>query len=197
MSPAAHRRWIVVLVLAGLLGLPGCGVGPYSESADQREPADEVDPGLAMDAPSRIDRNPEALGVSVLGTGLEVDRDAEQAAAAYGLVYGNWSWATFADQQAELARLATGKLLDDLSKNPPGQQVMATLAADEQMSFAKLVAADTIASSSTAQTVVVVMRERLAQKGLTDPAPRHVVYRAELVLTQVGWRLETWDLLPS
>lgn len=192
-------RWIARLAatLAAIV-IGGCGVGPYDEG--QADPADG-DPakdslaGYGAEAPTQVRVDPRSVGLGIFDEELQVDRDAEKTAAVYGLTYANWSAQTYSKQHDRMAQLATGKQRRSLLSNPPDRQVIRGLAAGEQMNIARLVATDTVASGGAAKTVVVVMRERTAEEGLADPAPRHTVYLAKVVRTTAGWRVSSWTLL--
>lgn len=194
------QKTLAIALTALILG--GCGVGPYEETppaagleAEGYRPNSAG--GYDAEAPTRAQAGPPPSAQRLFDSGLKVDRHAEQAAAAYGLAYGNWSWQTYYAQHSAMARLATGALRRNLLSNKPDRRVIRALGSNEQMNTAYLVATDTVDSTSASRTVVLVMRERSIENGLSDPAPRHTVYRARLSLTQDGWRLSDWDLLPT
>ncbi len=197
---SVRPRILLALAVAASGALTGCGVGPYGEGSREKAPPAEESSSLdygSTDAPSYVDADPEKLGVTIFSTGLDVNRSAEQTAAAYGLVYGNWSWSTFPDQHEEMSKLATGRLRRQLLRSPPDPELIESLTRSEQMNTARLVATDTVASDRTSRTVIVVMKERSLAGNLADPAGQHVVYRAEVVATTAGWRLAEWALLLS
>jgi hypothetical protein len=110
--------------------------------------------------------------------------------------WANWSWRTIDRQQAELARLATGPLAEQLAAQTRQASLDRTLRRDRLAMRGRLVALDLAPPGAPGEAVCVTLEHEL-QHGRGELAGgRHRVYLATLEHTAQGWGVSTWQPQP-
>ena len=120
----------------------------------------------------------------------------ERAARTFASRWINWDWRTAGTQQRALARLADGKLAEELRANAASARIDASLARDKPSSRGDVVATD-IDGHAASTAGVVVTREQTYTAGHRDlGGQHHRVYRIHLTLTNGRWEVSSWNPLP-
>jgi hypothetical protein len=190
------RKQLAAVLLAGL-PLVACQ-DPYTRSATttddtsrryesqeaQRPRGDELPP------PAR-----SAAGVPALPEPA-ARRSARTVLAAFCSRWANWSWRTIDRQQAQLARLATGRLAEQLAAQSRQARLDRTLRRDRLAMRGRLVALD-LAPAGAGGRAVCVTREQEVRDGRGELAGgHHRVYLAALERTAQGWGVSRWRPQP-
>ena len=191
------RRRDRAAVLLACLALVGCQ-DPYIQSATtetsprrhERRPVhrplgDELPPP-APPAAAAVPSIPEPAPRRTARTVLE----------AFCSRWANWSWRTIDRQQAKLARLATGRLAEQLAAQGRQARLDRTLRRDRFAMRGRLVALD-LAPLGAHGHAVCVTREQEVCNGRGELAGgRHRVYLATLEHTAQGWGVSQWQPQP-
>lgn len=168
------RRTVSVVVSLLALAIAGCQ-DPYA-SHDEPRPR----PSTAQLAPTAGPR----------------PSSAERAARMFASRWINWDWRTARAQQRALARLADGKLADELRANAASARIDASLARDKPSSRGEVLATD-LEGQAAAAAGVIVTREQTYTAGHQDlGGQRHRVYRIYLTLSDGRWEVRSWEPLP-
>ena len=123
-------------------------------------------------------------------------RSARTVLEAFCSQWANWSWRTIDRQQAKLARLATGRLAEQLAAQARQARLDRTLRRDRLAMRGRLVAVDLAPPGARGQAVCVT-REQESQNGRGELAGgRHRVYLATLEHTPQGWGVSRWQPQP-
>ena len=123
-------------------------------------------------------------------------RSARTVLEAFCSQWSNWSWRTIDRQQAKLARLATGRLAEQLAAQARQARLDRTLRRDRLAMRGRLVAVDVAPPGARGQAVCVT-REHELQHGRGELAGgRHRVYIATLEHTAQGWGVSQWQPQP-
>jgi hypothetical protein len=183
--------------LLACLALAGCQ-DPYTEGGT-----------TAGDSPRRYERGqterprgdelpPPAPPAAAVPTVNEAAarRSAHTALEAFCSQWANWSWRTIGRQQAKLARLATGRLAEQLAAQARQARLDRTLRRDRLAMRGRLVAVDLAPPGARGQAVCVT-REQELQNGRGELAGgHHRVYIAILEQTAQGWGVSEWQPQP-
>jgi hypothetical protein len=190
---------LAVLVLA--LASAGCGVNdPYNGA---KEPTSKTTKPPATPTADSEDHSDERLRADTSNPDAAVNyrppqsASAEQVAAAYGLLQTNWSWKTYRAQYNRMRHLAGGVLARDLAANPPEDDQLEGITADQQTNRSTLLAADSRMVHANDARAIVVYSELPGGHGVTADTPHATVYRALLKRLAQGWRVTEWSRLPS
>jgi hypothetical protein len=191
------RRKQPAAVLLACLALVGCQ-DPYTEGAP-----------TAGDPPRRYERRldhrprgdelppPAAAATAVRAFHARAARrSARTVLDAFCSQWANWSWRTIDSQHAKLARLATGRLAEQLTAQAHQARLDRTLRRDRLAMRGRLVALDLTPPHARGQAVCVT-REQELQHGRGELAGgRHRVYLATLKHTPQGWGVSQWQPQP-
>jgi hypothetical protein len=184
-------------VLLACLALAGCQ-DPYTQSTTtagdsprlyerrqaERPRGDELPPPVPSTAAAPA---PRASGAR---------QRARTVLRAFCSRWANWSWRTIDRQQAELARLATGRLAEQLAAQARQARLDRTLRRDRLAMRGWLVALD-LAPPGAYGHAVCVTREQEVRNGRGELAGgRHRVYLARLEHTARGWGVSQWQPQP-
>jgi hypothetical protein len=184
-------------VLLACLALVGCQ-DPYTQSATtdapprghERRPADRTrGDELPLSAPSAAAALPAVHE-------RPARRSARTVLEAFCSRWANWSWRTIDRQLAQLARLATGPLAEQLAAQARQAGRDRTLRRDQLAMRGRLVGLDLAPPGAHGQ-VVCVTREQELEHGRGELAGgRHRVYLATLEHTAQGWGVSQWQPQP-
>jgi hypothetical protein len=183
-------------VLAACLALVGCQ-DPYTESARTANGSPRPYERRHVERP-RGDELPPPAPTATAPTLRELGarRTARTVLEAFCSRWANWSWRTIDRQQAVLARLATGRLAEQLAAQTSQSRLDRTLRRDRLAMRGRLVALD-LAPPGAPGEAVCVTREHELQQGRSELAGgRHRVYLATLEHTAQGWGVSTWQPQP-
>jgi len=190
------RRKDPAAVLLACLALVGCQ-DPYTQSATTDAPPGRherhpVHPPPGDELPPPVPSTAAAPALRASGA----RQRARTVLAAFCSRWANWSWRTIDRQQAELARLATGRLAEQLAAQARQARLDRTLRRDRLAMRGWLVALD-LAPPGAYGHAVCVTREQEVRNGRGELAGgRHRVYLARLEHTTHGWGVSQWQPQP-
>jgi hypothetical protein len=183
-------------VLLACLALAGCQ-DPYTQSATSADESPRVYE-RRQERPRGDELPPPPPSTAEAPTPSEsgARRTARTVLEAFCSRWANWSWRTIDRQQAELARLATGRLAEQLAAQARQSRLDRTLRRDRVAMRGRLVALD-LAPLAAYGHAVCVTREQEARNGQGELAGgRHRVYLARLEHTAHGWGVSQWQPQP-
>jgi hypothetical protein len=183
-------------VLAACLALVGCQ-DPYTQSARTADSPPRPYERRHTERP-RGDELPPPAPTATAPTLREsgARHTARTVLEAFCSRWANWSWRTIDRQQAVLARLATGRLAEQLAAQARQARLERTLRRDRLAMRGRLVALD-LAPPGAYGHAVCVTREQEVRNGRGELAGgRHRVYLARLEHTAHGWGVKRWQPQP-
>ena len=191
------RRKEPAAVLAACLALAGCQ-DPYTQSATTAGDSPRLHERRQAHRP-RGDELPPPVPSTAAAPALRASGARQRARTVLGAFcsrWANWSWRTIDRQQAELARLATGRLAEQLAAQARQARLDRTLRRDRLAMRGRLVALD-LAPPGAYGHAVCVTREQEVRNGRGELAGgRHRVYLATLEHTAHGWGVSQWQPQP-
>ena len=183
-------------LLLACLALVGCE-DPYTRSAPTADDSPRRFEGRQAE-PRGDELPPPAPSTAAPPTFPEsgARRTARTVLEAFCSRWANWSWRTIDRQQAKLARLATGRLAEQLAAQARQTRLDRTLGRDRLATRGQLVALD-LAPPGAYGHAVCVTREQEVHNGHGELAGgRHRVYLATLEHTAEGWEVSGWQPQP-
>jgi hypothetical protein len=184
-------RTLPIPAIAAVLALAGCQ-DPYANDHARPAPAttqhvaeapsDTAQPGPPAAPPPAAPRQPSA--------------SPRQAARTFAARWANWDWRTASRQQRALARLAVGRLAQQLTANASSARIDATLARDRPGVRGDVAAID-LDVRATRATGIVVTHEQTYTDGRADlGGGRYRVYLIRLASHRGGWGVSAWEPQP-
>jgi hypothetical protein len=172
-------RATTALALAVAVALAGCQ-DPYANDGSRPEPA------RRRTAPAPADTaEPEPAAIP-----------ARAIVRSFAMRWINWDWRTAANQERDLARLATAKLGRTLRANAASARIDATVARDKPGSRGT-VAAIELKTTGAVTAGLVVTREQSSTDGHADlGGRRYRVYLVALELEDENWEVSRWAPQP-
>jgi hypothetical protein len=191
------RRKDPAAVLLACLALVGCQ-DPYTQSATTDAPPGRHERRPVHPPPGDELPPPAPSAAATVPTFPEpaARRTARAVLEAFCSWWANWTWRTIDGQQAKLARLATGRLAEQLAAQVRQARLDRTLRRDRLAMRGRLVALD-LAPPGAHGHAVCVTHEQEVRNGRGELAGgRHRVYLATLEHTAHGWGVSQWQPQP-
>lgn len=168
------RRPTAVLALTTAVALAACQ-DPYADNKSRLEPA----------STRAVAAEPLAGGASV--------RDV---ARSFAMRWITWDWRTAANQERELAQLATPKLARALRANAASARIDATVVRDKPGSRGTVVAVE-LKTTTPVAAGLIVTHEQTSTDGRADlGGRRYRVYLVALELEHGRWGVSRWAPQP-
>jgi hypothetical protein len=184
-------RTLPIAAIAAVLALAGCQ-DPYA--SDHARPAPATTQHVA-ETPSDTAR-PGPPAVPPPAAARQPSASPRQAARAFADRWANWDWRTASSQQRALARLAVGRLAQQLTANASSARIDATLARDRPGARGA-VAAIELAVRTTRAIGIVVIHEQTYTDGRADlGGQRYRVYLIRLTSHRRDWGVSAWEPQP-
>jgi hypothetical protein len=184
-------RALPIPAIAVVVALAGCQ-DPYVN--DQARPGPATTQHAAK-TPSDTAR-PGPPAAPRLAAARQPSASPRQAARTFAARWANWDWRTASRQQRALARLAVGRLAQQLTANASSARVDATLARDKPGARGSVAAID-LDVRATRATGVVVTHEQTYTDGRADlGGQRYRVYLIRLTSHRGSWGVSAWKPQP-
>lgn len=195
--PPSNSAVILAPVLALALASGGCE-DPYERDARlQQGGGARQERATSTPEPARVEPSPTPTpGATPDGGGTlpeAMPQDTPEAAArAFAQNWANWTWKSFEENRRELAALATGAYLGELTA--PSDQPEEDLARLRPYRRGRIEALQLRPGSGRQRSAVVVLREQQRFEGSpADDGYRWVVYLATLRRIRGGWLVAAWE----
>lgn len=184
-------RTLSIPAMAVVLALAGCQ-DPYGHNQARparatthhvaTTPSDTARPGPSAALPPAVAPKPSA--------------SPRQAARAFAARWANWTWRTASRQQSALARIAVGRLAQQLTANASSARIDATLARDRPGTRGTVAAID-LDVRATRAAGIVVTHEQTYTDGRADlGGQRYRVYLIRLTSHRGDWGVSAWEPQP-